>query len=369
MRAVLSLILFTISHLTFASDAPVHGFNERQNQWMAEQNELHKQFETNNPSVFADRDNILSLNLLKDTTVRPYAEYEDAGYLIFNSGFSFDSKNVKKELAKNLPQDVTLVVYTQSKSAINAQTIKDFFTQYIDSSRLKVVYTASGGNGFWARDTIPVPVIRTTQLGSELFTVVDARYYHGFEPDKDIKELFQAELTKHNYYFEGGNFIANSMNDCIVVNTKATQKVPTSVFKNHYGCTSLTRLPHIKGIGHADESVKFIDDNTILTDAPSYRATLMQKGFKVILLPRPQNKYETYVNSLLVNGVIYVPIFNQAKDSQALQVYKDAGFDQVIGVNTTTLSNKGLGSIHCITMTYPPVPMNELLQSMGGFLL
>jgi len=52
-----------------------------------------------------------------------------------------------------------------------------------------------------------------------------------------------------------------------------------------------------------------------------------------------------------------------------LQVYQDAGFENVIGLDSKTLSNRGMGSIHCITMTYPPVSINELLDFMGAELL
>lgn len=163
--------------------------------------------------------------------------------------------------------------------------------------------------------------------------------------------------------------MANSKNECLVVNTQATSVVPDSVFLAHYGCRVLVRLPFVKGIGHADESVKFIDDHTVLTDEKSYVPLLESKGFDVVMLPRPKLKYETYVNSLMINGVVYVPIFGRPSDQKALAVYRSMGFEKVIGLRSDTLSNRGMGSLHCITMTYPKVPMSELLHSMGGSLL
>ena len=145
--------------------------------------------------------------------------------------------------------------------------------------------------------------------------------------------------------------------------------MPDGLFKDHYGCQELTRLPFLKGIGHADESVKFVSDFEVLTDEPRYVETLEAKGYKVTLLPRPNRKFETYVNSLIINGVVYVPIFDQSQDEEALEVYRQAGFEKVIGINSERLSNDGKGSIHCITMTYPPVEMKQLLDMVGGKIL
>ena len=36
------------------------------------------------------------------------------------------------------------------------------------------------------------------------------------------------------------------------------------------------------------------------------------------------------------------------------------------GGDSVSLSNTGQGSVHCITMTYPKVPMADLLKSMGA---
>lgn len=365
--------LFSILLLSFCfwsvEAAPVkYGFTKAENQWMAEQNGAMAQVQKNSLSLFKG-DDLLSFNLLKDTSVRAFAEYEKAGYLIFSSEFAYRSKAAKLAMAKNLPKDMTLVVFTGSTSKAVADRIRSTFSKVIEGERLKVVYMPQGGRGFWARDGVPVPVWRWATEGSEELAVVDAVYYHNFEPDEEFASLFGANFTEHDFYFEGGNFIANSKNECLIVNKRATQQIPNSIFRDHYGCKVLTRLPHVKGIGHADESVKFIDDQTVLTDEKSYVSLLEDKGYTVVMLPRPDREYETYVNSLIVNGVVYVPVFNEKNDEKALDVYRQFGFNKVIGLNSTKLSNEGMGSLHCITMTYPQVPLNELVHALGGSLL
>lgn len=369
MRKILISFILLFIQNTYAEEIIKHGFTAEQNQQMLDHNKTVKNFKTSSPTLFNDKNNPLSFDLLKSTSVRAFAEYEEAGYLIYSSSYTFGSRKAKLTMAENLPANMDLVIFTGSSTKKNAAAIRDEFSGIIDADRLKVVYMEGGSKGFWARDGVPVPVVRKDQVGTTFLTLVDARYYHNFEADKQFGKLFNAELTSHTYYYEGGNFMANSKNECLIVNKEATKIIPDSIFEDHYGCKKLVRLPHVKGIGHADESVKFVNDTTVLTDEPSYVKQLEDNGFDVVMLPRPNNAMETYVNALIVNGTVFVPIFNQDNDETALQVYRNAGFDTVIGINSSELSNDGMGSLHCITMTYPKVSLNELLKSMGGSLL
>lgn len=318
---------------------------------------------------------------------RPVAEYEDTGYLIFYDVTDFASADIKAKLIENLPTDVTAIIYTDSNDQTELEGLYRYYSKLAPSAgQVKIIsidnapksQTFEGedagfvqGNGFWSRDGIPVPVIQMANLSplqalSEKFTVVDARYYHFYEPDEVIADYFNAGLLAHNFYFEGGNFIVNAKGDCIIVDKAATQIIPSSIFTKTYGCSTLVRLPHVKGIGHADESVKFVSDDHILTDDAGYKKTLEARGFKVTLLPRPKREYETYVNSLIINGTVWVPIFKQKTDKEALDVYHSLGLN-VIPADSSILSNEGAGSIHCITMTYPKTTeFNEVLAYFGA---
>lgn len=298
----------------------------------------------------------------------PYAEYHEAGYVIFSEDTDYGSGEAKKKMAQNLPAGITLVVFTGNSDPEYKKILFNEYSQYIDSSRLKVVFLPGGGKGFWARDGIPVPVWKVSSSGAFEFSVVDARYYHNFEADKEVSELFGAGFFEHKYYFEGGNYTASATGNCIVVDNVRVQKMPDSIFTAQYGCKTLTRLPHTKGIGHIDESVKFVDDNTLIVDDQDYADTLAAKGFKVIKMVRPSNSYETYVNALVVNGTAFLPVFNQKTDIAAIEVYEKLGL-KVVPLNSIRLSNDGLGSIHCITMSYPPVPFNQLLNQIGAHVI
>ncbi|MGE4131505.1 MAG: agmatine deiminase family protein [Bdellovibrionales bacterium] len=293
------------------------------------------------------------------TPIRPFSDLEKAGYLFMSSDTEFDSAEAKKLFAKHLPADVTLVIFTSPGS--NPDSIKRPYRGLIDDARLKVVEISNARSGFWARDGLPVP----TWVDSQNLGLVDARYYHGFEPDQVVARWFQAPLNRIGYYFEGGNFMTNDVGDCITVDNQRSSNIPTRIFQEQYGCQKIVRLPYEKGIGHVDESVRFIASRAVMTDSRQYKTILEREGYQVTLLPRPNRTMETYINSLLVNGTMYVPVYSERQDQAAIQAYENAGF-RAVPVESSVLSNDGQGSLHCITMTYPPVPFARLLESLGG---
>lgn len=346
MQRSVVLALFFFS--TFASASPLKKFD------LTPQEEaqigLHNQSLRAQPQVTG-----------KAAPARPFSEVEKAGYLFFSSDTNFDSEEAKRIMAKNLPADVQLVVYMETGD--RKSDVIDQYKDVIDISRLKVVEIDRASRGFWTRDGMPVPV--WASASSRAMELVDARYYHGFEPDRTVAGWFGSQLRSHGYYFEGGNFMTNDNGACIVIDNSRAREIPDSLFAETYGCKKLIRLPHEKGIGHIDESVRFVGGNVVVTDTASYAAKLRANGFDVRILPRPETEYETYVNALLVNGTIYVPVFGESTDQMALDVYRQAGLT-VVPIETVELANNGLGSIHCITMTYPQVPFQALLEKLGA---
>jgi len=327
----------------------VHGFTPRQDKLMSAHNAtLQKAF-------------LKSGNKLAPALYRPYADYEAPGYLIMSSEFNFDSRQAKLEMASRLPADALLVIFASNPTETAKAAILADYASVVPAARIKVISLPSARQGFWARDGIPVPVVGPDNR----LTVVDAVYGHGFEPDAEISRLFKTGIERHGYYYEGGNFQANSAGDCMMVNHGRHVDIPDDVFSGMYGCKKLIRLPFIDGIGHVDERARFITEKVIVTDTPAYKDILQAKGFTVHLLPRPARYYETYVNSLIMNDRVIVPVFGEATDAQALAIYERLGL-KASGANSVSLSNSGQGSVHCITMTYPKVPLAELTKALGA---
>ena len=291
---------------------------------------------------------------------RPFSEVEEAGFLLFHSDTYYSAKDIKDTLASNLPSGVKLIVYTHRISQVSK--LKQHYGNLAGENNVEVLglqYKASD-RAIWARDNTPIPVLLNASTTGKTWGAVDAVYYGGDEPDMALAQWFNIELFKNRYQFEGGNFVTDSKGNCVIVNKAATSEIPESVFIKTYGCKNVVRLKHVAGIGHADERVKFIDDGLVLTDTPSYSTQLSSLGYEVRILPRPKGgDFRTYVNSLTINEKIFVPVFGEPFDEEALAVYRNTG-KQIIPVNSEDLSDNGNGSVHCITMTYPKVELSEL---------
>lgn len=360
MKLFLSFAVLLTASLTWAKGPQPHGFSQEQLKEMA----------LNNLSLAQQERSLGIIGNRSRANVLPFAEYQTTGFVVFSDDDYYgDAEEIKNTIAANLPAGTTLLVYTDSSSKQYQKELFAKYSQYLPADRLKILQVPqSGSNNFWTRDNLPLPVWENSQ-----FALVDARYYYNFEPDMFFKNLFGVNLSGHKYFYEGGNFMANSRGDCLVVNRKKayvggvsdTAAIPDDVFRSLYGCKTLIRFKHLKGIGHADEVVKFMSDDIVFTDTPEYVAQLEKAGFQVVLLPEADLNYETYINSLQVNDTIFVPIFGEANDQKAIDAYKKLGL-KVVPIDTRDLATGGQGGIHCITMNYPPSPIKNITRLLNA---
>lgn len=363
MKYIPLLITFFCS-AAFAQQLPVQGASDQMIDNMAKHNQR-----------IARSERMLGPIGYRGTDIKPFHEWDQTSFIVMSDDdFYGIAKDMKKIIAQNLPEDVTLIVYTQSSNKNYHKQLAETYSKYIESNRLKILQVPpSGSNDFWSRDNTPVPIWMDGKAA-----LVDAQYYYNFEPDDFLKQVFGVDMLSHNYFYEGGNFMANSKGDCLVVNRKRsypggvsdTAAIPDNIFESKYGCKTLTRFKHLKGIGHADEVVKFMTDDIVLTDTAEYVETLENAGFTVYLLPEPDYAYETYINSLIVNNVIYVPVFGESGDQKALETYESLNLGyKIVPINSRKLSTQGQGSIHCITMNYPLMSLNDIIRDLNGTII
>jgi agmatine/peptidylarginine deiminase len=284
--------------------------------------------------------------------IRPFAEFERTRYLLTSAYFHYGSEEAKRAIASHLPDGVTLVVLVESEEEI-ADT-REYFIKLVPSpSRLKIIRANAG---FWVRDSLPIPAFQNFKNSFKL-ALGEARYYHQSRPGSQIAQAFQAPLSSHEYYFEGGNFLVDDKGNLFLVDNERSRLISDEIFKTVYGCKNIVRLPKVGGIGHIDERVKFVTSIDVVTDTEQYREIFEKLGYRVTLLPRAEKSFETYANSLLVNGLLFLPIFGEATDQEAIRIYESFQL-KVVPLKVDELPNKGMGSIHCITMTYPDVPFD-----------
>ena len=279
----------------------------------------------------------------------PFSEVEKTGYAAISGNNTFELGDLRLAMAKNLPADVQMVVYISS--ADKAPALRSELGRYL-GKRLKFLLVPSGGNETWGRDSLPFPV--RLQKGSVSLGLVDSIYPQDFEPDEAVAQAFSAPKVKTNLYFRGGNLLFDLTGNCFaeMASEVKAMKDPATFFKTYFGCQTVTILDRRGGIGDIDERLKFLPDGSVATDEDSYARILEARGYRVHKIPRTGDNYETYMNTLYVNGTIFVPQMGISEDEAALNAYRNLGFNAV-GVNTKMLADWGHGNIHCVTMNYP----------------
>jgi len=180
---------------------------------------------------------------------------------------------------------------------------------------------------------------------------------------------------------EGGNITSDGQGTFVMFdsalyhNPEVTKERLERMLADYFGCQRLILLPMLKEdmTGHIDMVVKFLDVNTVLVaqSDPKYRwyndfeaiaerlaqtpsATGQNYTVQRVLLADNDNNslnYWTYVNSLILNHKVIVPVFGVEQDEQALELYRRLmpGYE-VVGVN---FADFPVGSVHCNTKEIP----------------
>lgn len=130
---------------------------------------------------------------------------------------------------------------------------------------------------------------------------------------------------------------------------------------------------NIEYTGHIDLWTKILNDTLVLVGeyAPGHTnyALLNQnaaliaskknregENYRVARIPMPWNTTDTpptYLNSLMVNNKVLVPLWGEPEDDTALFIYEQLLPDhEIIGIDCSYMAGSG-GAIHCITMQAP----------------
>ena len=145
-------IVFAFSILVqqaFSQSLPVQGASDEQIDAMA----IHNQQVARSASVLGPIG-------FRSSNVVPFHEWDKTGYIVMSDDDFYGlAEEMKKDIAKNLPTETTLVVYTQSSNKNYHKQLEGTYSQYITKDRLKILQVpVSGTNDFWSRDNTPVPV-------------------------------------------------------------------------------------------------------------------------------------------------------------------------------------------------------------------
>ena len=329
-----------------------------------------------------------------DSILYAPAEFDSvAGILFAWESYTTLLTQLIKEVAEN--DTAWVVVDNQSEQNLVYNTLNN------DNVNMDhVVFELVPTNSVWMRDYGPWWIYEPNNRRA----IIDLIYNRPRPQDDSFPELF-AESFGVNYYGlelieAGGNMLLDGKGAVIISDVifdasqgfdpDLTQDQLNQYFLDYYGVHKVIITPHLinDGTGHIDMFVKIINDTTIIVGEyenqssgyPGNYEICNQvanqlanetngegRPFNIIRMPMPPYNNGityTYVNSLMVNNKILVPIYgftdSFANDSDVLSQYEQIipgseaiGFDcnQIISAN---------GAIHCIAMKVPA--MKEMIS-------
>lgn len=265
----------------------------------------------------------------------------------------------------------------------------------------KVEFFLHPTNDAWCRDHGPAFLINPT--AAEKKVIVDWGYnawggkYPPFDKDDVIPTLignhYKLPVFHPGIVMEGGSVEFNGKgtvltSTCCLLNENRnphlTQAQLETYLQDFYGVDQVLWVA--EGIigddtdGHIDDTVRFVNEDTVLTVVESNRQDenydLLQqnlqqlkqmrllngKQLNVIELPMPdavvfedQRLPASYANFYISNKHVIVPTYRCAQDDKALRIIQDCfKTREVVGIDSTEII-WGLGSFHCLSQQEPLV--------------
>ncbi|MBM3412440.1 MAG: agmatine deiminase family protein [Bacteroidetes bacterium] len=254
-------------------------------------------------------------------------------------------------------------------------------------------------NDAWCRDHGPAFLINPTATHPKV--IVDWGYnaWGNKYPPCDLDDVIPTRIAQHygipvyhpGIVMEGGSVEFNGQGTLLTStacllnpnrNPHLNQEQLEGMLCDYYGVEQILWVD--EGIvgddtdGHIDDTVRFVNDDTVLTVVETNRAdenySLLQhnlqqlksmrllngKQLNIVEVPMPAPlHYEgqrlpcSYANFYIANKSVIVPVFNCKQDESALQLIQDCfPTRNVVGIDSTDII-WGLGSFHCLSQQEP----------------
>jgi len=272
----------------------------------------------------------------------------------------------------------------------DSNTVKNSLTSY-SIPLTNVEYLETGYNSIWCRDYGPWSVYLSDV---DSLMLVDWTYNRP-RPLDDATPSFIAdylgipridmETGNQELIHTGGNFMVDGhgtgFSSELTINENPTltlSQIETRMMDN-MGIDRYIIMPTLPYdvIHHIDMHLKLLDEETILAgeypvgvaDGPQIEAnvqyiqnnytTCFGRPYKIVRIPMPPDAngnypdnngdYRTYTNSLLINGSVIVPAYEEQYDTTAERIYREAMPGYAIHQIDCNSIIPSLGTIHCIT--------------------
>lgn len=184
----------------------------------------------------------------------------------------------------------------------------------------------------------------------------------------DIAPHFVLPVTYSNINLDGGNVVFSPSKTKAVITDRVFSENP-EYDKNTLLLeleklleASLIIIPSLKSdmTGHADGMVRFVNENTVVANAPlspfgfetKVKKALQNHGIEVLDFPYFDSNGDSaigcYLNFLETEQAIFLPVFSVDTDNKAVQTAKHIFHKVIIPVNINEIAADG-GLLNCIS--------------------
>lgn len=301
------------------------------------------------------------------------------------------------ELVKTITQ-YQLVVIACHDASIQQQINQVVKANNLDSSMVRTFIAPN--NDTWARDHGPITKVDDqggTQILDFTFNAWGAKYESNLD-DLITTALIQQPFCQLQSYqnidlvLEGGSIESDGNGSLMTTeicllnpnrNSDLTKEDIEQALKEVFDIQQVLWLSqgHLSGDdtdAHVDTLARFSPDGIVYVQCQDKKAAeydalqVMEQEikafkntqgqtYKLYPLPMPSPIFNgeneqlpaTYANYLIINDAVLVPIYNDDKDQQALDIIQSAYPDRkIIPINCLTVIEQ-YGSLHCLTMQLP----------------
>ncbi len=325
--------------------------------------------------------------------IRLPAEWEDQDSILMvfphsNSDWADDlqsAESVFLRIASSISSLQKLILICQ-----DVDYVKSMFC-YHD----RISFVQMDTNDTWIRDFGPISVYKDGKrvLLDFVFNGWGAKFDSSLD-NQVSKKLHQAyhfypsDLESIDMILEGGSIECDGQGTLMttskcLLNPNRNPNLSKSDIEHrlisYFGLERILWLNHghLKGDdtdAHIDTLARFVDSETIVyvscdEDDEHFEAlelmreelegfrTIGGKPYKLIPLPLPDAIYKdgnrlaaTYANFLIINKAVLLPIYDDPKDKEMIELFKELfPIKEIIPINSLRLIEEG-GSIHCSTM-------------------
>ena len=248
-----------------------------------------------------------------------------------------------------------------------SSSAKNLFFALSDSGEKFTLF--DGARDIWARDFMPVK----TKSGKHVSFRYEPSYLAG---DPQLRTNFKTDIAPHfvlpvtysNINLDGGNVVFSPSKTKAVITDRVFSENP-EYDKNTLLLeleklleASVLIIPSLKSdmTGHADGMVRFVNENTVVANAPlspfgfetKVKKALQHHGIEVLDFPyfdsNGNSAIGCYLNFIETGQAIFLPVFSVDTDNKAVQTAKHIFHKAIIPVNINEIAADG-GLLNCIS--------------------